>query len=409
MPMSNFYLILAAAIAVALQPLAAQPAVVVTPGNLADRVRSQNPDLAAARLRIQEAIGRMSQSGRLTNPELEIGFEHNAHFREGRFEVGFSQRFPVTDRLRLERQISLTAIEAAEAEVRDIERQLAARASATLVKILATRQRRELLREQVAIAKEFAAFLADVSAKGESSALDAGQARIEAASLATELRQLDAMETALVGELKPLLGMHAGEPLQVSGSLAPSRHVASHVDPASRPDYHAAMLDAQAASTAVTLEQARRYEDIEAGLFAAVERTEDVPAGYGNEAIIGLRFKIPLPFWNQNKGAIDEAEARHERKQLEAVALARGIRLEAEAANAEMNEWRNLIAEIDATLLPLARQQTTLVETAYRNGQGDIQGVLRAREKHLQLAGAKLDALREYHLARIRHQAAVGK
>ena len=45
------------------------------------------------------------------------------------------------------------------------------------------------------------------------------------------------------------------------------------------------------------------------GLFAAAERTEDVPEGYENEAIIGLRFKIALPFWNKNEGAIQEAEA----------------------------------------------------------------------------------------------------
>jgi cobalt-zinc-cadmium efflux system outer membrane protein len=398
-----------AIVALACLPLAAQPAVVVTPGNLADRVRSQNPDLAAARLRIQEAIGRMTQSGRLDNPALDVGFEHNARFREGRFEVGFSQRFPVTDRLRLEKQITRTAIEAAEAEVRDIERQLAARAGTTLVKILATRLRRELLREQSEVAREFAEFLAGIAAKGEGSPLDAGQARIEAASLATELRLLDAAETALAGELKPLLGMAPGEPLQVSGTLAPPGHVARGVDPARRPDFQAAVFEAQAARDAVSLEQARRYEDVEAGVFAAAERFEDAPEGFQNEAIVGLRLRIALPFWNHNEGAIQEAEARHQRKQLEADALARNIGLEAEAARAEMDEWRRLIAEIDDTLLPLANDQTTLAETTYRNGQGDIQSVLRAREKHLQLAATKLDALREYHLARIRHDAAVGK
>ena len=86
--MSRFHCIALMACALAAHPLAAEPAVVVTPGNIADRVRSQNPDLAAARLRIDEAVGRMNQSGRLANPELETGFEHNARFREGRFEIG---------------------------------------------------------------------------------------------------------------------------------------------------------------------------------------------------------------------------------------------------------------------------------------------------------------------------------
>ena len=37
---------------------------------------------------------------------------------------------------------------------------------------------------------------------------------------------------------------------------------------------------------------------------------------------------------------------------------------------------------------------TKLAEDAYRNAQGEIQSVLRAREKRLQLAAARLDALR---------------
>ncbi|MGA0846622.1 MAG: TolC family protein, partial [Luteolibacter sp.] len=175
--MSRFHCIVLMACALAVPPLVAEPAVVVTPGNIADRIRSQNPDLAAARLRIDEAVGRVTQSGRLHNPEIELGFEHNSQFREGRFEIGFSQRFPVTDRLRIEKEITRTKLEAAEAEVREVERQLIAKARELLVKLLASRQRRELLREQSAVAKEFADFLGESAAKGEGSLLDAGQAR----------------------------------------------------------------------------------------------------------------------------------------------------------------------------------------------------------------------------------------
>jgi cobalt-zinc-cadmium efflux system outer membrane protein len=74
-----------------------------------------------------------------------------------------------------------------------------------------------------------------------------------------------------------------------------------------------------------------------------------------------------------------------------------------------MQEWAKMIAEINDTLLPLAAEQATLAETAFRNGQGELQSVLRSREKRLQLAVAKLDALREFHLARVRHETALGK
>lgn len=407
--MSKPYLLALMACAITAQPLAAEPSVVVTLGSIGDRIRAQNPDLAAARLRIQEAVGRMNQSGRLSNPDLETSFEHNSRFREGKLEIGFSQRFPVTGRLQLEKDVSLTELKASEAEVREVERQIISKAREGVVKVLATRQRRGLLREQIGVSKEFADFLSGVAAKGEGSALDAGQAKLEATSLSMEIRQLDASETALVGELKPLLGMRPGESLSVSGSLPNPSIPSVATDPARRPDFQAAKLNAQAAAQGVALEQARRYDDVEGGFFAAAERTEDAPEGYENEAIIGLRFKVALPFWNKNEGAIQEAEAKKLRKEKEAIALGRGIRLEAEAARAEMTEWTRLIGEIDSTLLPLADEQSKLAEDAYRNGQGEIQSVLRSREKRLQLSAAKLDALREFHLARVRHESALGK
>jgi cobalt-zinc-cadmium efflux system outer membrane protein len=403
----HFYTLLACAFTV--HPLIAEPSVVVTLGSIGDRIRAQNPDLAAARLRIQEAVGRMNQSGRLSNPDISTGFDHNPRFREGKFEVGVSQRFPVTGRLQLEKDVSLTELKASEAEVREVERQIVGQAREAVVKLLATRQRRELLREQVGVSKKFADFLSEVAAKGEGSALDSGQAKLEATSLSMELRQLDASETALVGELKPLLGMRPGESLSVGGSLPSPSLPSVAADPSRRPDFQVAKLNAQAAAQGVALEQARRYDDVEGGLFAAAERTEDAPEGYENEAIIGLRFKIALPFWNKNEGAIQEAFARKERKEKEAIALGRGIRLEAEAARAEMAQWTRLIGEIDSTLLPLADEQSKLAEDAYRNGQGEIQAVLRSREKRLQLSAAKLDALREFHLARVRHETALGK
>jgi hypothetical protein len=82
----------------------AEPALVVTESTVGQRVRAQNPDLAAARLCIAEALGRRNQAGKLSNPVLEGGLEHNSRFREGRLEVGFAQKFPVTDRLHLKKK-----------------------------------------------------------------------------------------------------------------------------------------------------------------------------------------------------------------------------------------------------------------------------------------------------------------
>ena len=388
--------------------LMAEPSLVITLAGVTERVRAQNPDLAAARLRIGEAMGRMKQAGRLKNPELETSLEQNVDFREGKLELGFSQRFPVTGRLGLEKEISATHLKAAEMEVREVERQLVARAKTSVIRVLALRQRRELLRNQIALASEISEKLSAASQKGEGSALDAATARLEAAGLSAQIRQLDAEEAAAVGELKPLLGMHAGELISVGGFLAQPTLPSNGVNPAQRPDFLAATLEVDAARQGIDLQQALRYDDVEAGLFAAAERTEDAPNGYDNEGIVGFRFRIPLPLWNKNEGAIEEAQATHERQKLEATALARQIRLEAESDRAQMVEWAKLIRELDETLLPLAAEQSKAADEAYAQSLTDIQTVFRSREKNLQLAATRLDALREFHLALIRHEASRG-
>ena len=109
--------------------------------------------------------------------------------------------------------------------------------------------------------------------------------------------------------------MRPGELLSVGGTLPKPTIPGTTAEPARRPDFQAAKLDALAAKQAVALEQARRYDDVEAGIFTAAERKLDAPNGFGNEAIVGLRFKVALPFWNKNEGAIHEAEAKQQRRE----------------------------------------------------------------------------------------------
>lgn len=382
---------------------------VVSMATLGDRVRSQNPDLAAARLRIREALGRMKQAGKPSNPRLETDLEAGSRFREGSARIGLMQSFPVTAKLQLEKDISVAELRAAEAEVREVERKLIAGAKEELVKVLAIRQQRALRREQSEVSGKLADFITRAAEKGEGSILDAGQAKLEAARLVTEMRQLDAEEASSIGKLKPLLGMATNAKLLPSGDLAPIGIPGTGSSTSRRPDLQVARVEAQAAATEVELERARKYDDLDAGIFAGADRSEDAPEGTKTEGMIGLKLSIPLPLWNDNSGNIEAAQAKQERKQLEIVALDRSIRLEAEAARAEMVQWAKLEKEIGSDLLPMADKQSELAETAWRNGQGELQLALRAREQRLQLASSRLDALRDFHLARVRYETALNQ
>lgn len=384
-------------------------ALVVSLQSIPDRIKKQNPDLASARYRIAEAMGRLNHSGRRSNPELGIDVSHNPSFREHALSVGIARKFPVTNRLALEKAVSLTSLRAAEAEVRDVERRLVAESKQLLIKVLALRKQKELIKKQEAVAKQLADYIAEAAQKGEGSILDAGQAKLEAAQFSNQLRQLNAKSASLSGQLKPMLGMTTTEPLVVSGNLPEITPPARSVNPTRRPDLQAAKLNAKAATVAAELERAKSRDDIEVSVSAGMERTEDAPEGYDTEATVGIGIRIPLPLWNKNEGAIQEADARKTRKTKEVSALAHNIRHEASTAHAEMTEWGKLSREISAHLLPLAHKQAELAVKAYREGQGDLQATLHTREQLLTLAEARLNALRDFHLAKARYEAALAR
>lgn len=389
--------------------LAATNGLIVGLETIPNRVRRNNPLLAAARFRIQEAIALNQASGLRDNPEVSAGFQHNHEFNEGRLEVGISQRFPLTDRLELEKKITATQIEQAQAEVAEVERGLIRDARIELVEILAIRQQLSLRQEEIAVADELASFISAAARRGELSTLDAGQSRLEAAGLKSDLTRLHAAETVAMGKIKPLLGMEAHETLNVAGQTLPAARVSQSIITAeARPDYRAAILETQAARERIALEQARQYDDIEVGVVAGLERIEDAPEGFENDGTLGIQVSIPLPFWDKNEGNIAAAQAVAQRRELESIALSKLIANEADAALQEMLDWQTLLATLDDELLPLAETQARESDSAYRQGLGDLQRSLLARKQQIELSESRIESLRNFHLARVRYEAALG-
>ena len=224
--------------------------------------------------------------------------------------------------------------------------------------------------------------------------------------MATEQRQLEAESARVVGSLKPLLGMKAGEILYVSGELPGVGGGRAQVG--GRPLLELGRVAVKAAEKEAAIERTKQYGDVEAGLFAGVERIVDEPEGGQTDGIVGLRFKVPLPWWDKNEGNIEAAVAKTERRKKEVEAIQSGIELEADAAKAEMAEWAQLVEMIETDLLPLAEEQASLSERAWRDGQSELREVLTAREKRLELLAAQLDARRDYHLARVRYETTLG-
>ena len=394
----------------AAQVTQAEPSLHISYRTIPDRIDKDNPDLRAARLRIEEAAGRKNQSGRLTNPVVgaEISGTGNG-FRERGLTVSLTQAFPLTKRLSLEKKVTQRDLELARIEVADVKRRLVGDARQALVRLLALKEQRALRIEQIKIAEELGKSLKALVAKGEVSALDAGLVRLEVMQLQIEVRQLEAQLKATHGELKPLLGLPVEKPITVGDQFQRLGGMnVREVNVLKRADIQAAKLRIGGAQAQEDLERAKKYSDIEVSIFAGLEREEDAPEGFENETIIGIGFTLPLPFWDKNEGNIQEAEARVSRRKLELAALTKKAQHEVKAANDELKEWLTLVRQVDRELLPAAEKQYQLAKKSYSEGISDIQTVLRSREKLLQLRQSRIDALSQFYQARSRYESALG-
>ena len=372
--------------------------------SLPTQIRRSNPHLAAARHLINEAQGKLRQSGLASNPELEIEFEADRQFHDLMLTVGVSRKFPRTNRLLLEKKASAILIQAAQAEINDIERRLIGEAKLALVKILSIREEKKLLLAQQQNARELATSLEAAALQGEASLLDSGLAELEATRLGNRSDQLDIREQLALNTLKPLLGIKPQATLTISDTLPKPVIPPLLVASGKRPDLQAARLRARNAAALTAVEQTKKYDDIEAGIFAGIGRTEDAPGGLESEQTIGFRVKIPFPYYNDNLGAVLEADAKSNRLRLEADALQRTIVAQAAAHHTEMKQWAALAEKIQTKLIPLAEQQITKTKEAHSQGQVPLQDVLRAQEQKLSLQTSRLQALRDFHLARINYQ-----
>lgn len=374
------------------------------------RARTNNLELAAARVLIREARARGDQAGRLSNPELEAGVYPNTRAGEGFMTLALVQRFPLTSRLRLEKAVSKFAIEAAEAEVADRERRLAGEVLEGAVGWLALESQRQLKALQWTNSQELVRVSAAAAGKGEGSAVDVTRFRVESERLVLSMRHLESALAAQEGQLRTLLGMYEAHPVRISGELG-----ALVPPPAEgegvrglRPDLQLAFARRRVAELTLGLAKAGRWQDVGLGLAGQLQRSEDAPTGLQRDNFVGLQVSLPLPFWNRNQGRITEAREAVSRVELEARGVEVRIRSEVDSAWARLQVAEAALKGVDERLLPAAREAEATIARMRSEGQAGLTDLLQARDGRFQAESMRLEALRDLDLARGRVAVATG-
>jgi len=367
-------------------------------------------DLKIAALEIKRAGARVRWSGRLENPELELSASDDGvgqNEGEGNYEIAFSQRFPLTAKLKKETGLRRYQVILAEAEIAERRREIAGEVDLAVVELLGTREKIRLGREGVALNKEIVSFLEEKAKLGEASKLDVIQTTLSGRTLDQEVKLLLTQEKQQRLALNQLIGLEATTELQLEGSLhLPGDRPATDADLGSilarRPDNILALAKTDEARAAIALEEAKRWEDISVKVFVEGDKAMDDPTGLERNTFAGVGISIPLPFRQRNQEGIARAKIDEEEAVQGIEAAQFHVRAECEAAyQARLDAWE-LAREAGGELLSLAEENLAEFRKTYERGEATLTQVQKAQEQVLELRTAATTFISDYHLAEAR-------
>jgi len=391
-------------------PVAADDAIALSREKAITLAFANQRELKIAMLEIKRAASRVQWAGRLVNPELQLNVSDDGvglDEGEGNYGVSFSQRFPLTSKLKKEKGLRTYQVILAEAEVVERRRELAGEVDRAVVELLATREKMRLGRESVALNKEIVRFLEEKAKLGEVSKLDVMQANLSGRTLDQEVKLLQTQENQQSLVLKQLIGLEASATLSLSGSLdLPASRPATEGDSASilqrRPDHVLALARTDEARAAIALEESKRWEDIAVRVFVEGEAENDDPTGLERNTFTGVGISIPLPFRQRNQEGIAQAKIDAEAAAGGVDAARFNVRAECEEAwQRRLDSWE-LAREAGGELLGLAEENLTGFREAYAKGEATLTQVQKAQEQVLELRSAATTFLADYHLAEAR-------
>ena len=381
------------------------------------RALQQNPALNAARTTIDRALGNRQQAGRWANPELSIDYATDQTFNdEGEYgySIGFVQRFPVTNRLRLQKSIAQDEIELAVAEVANQVRLLTLEVETSVAAATALEAQIELRDERLQLNRKFAAFMESRVQAGEVSSVETNQVQIELYAVEQEKQELSNTLLLELAKLKQLIGANVDAELSLTHQFelpATQPQLASLTQESlmQHPEYRMKALLSGISDKRVSVVKAERWADIAVRVFFDEERSVDDPGGLGTDRFFGVGVSIPLPLLDRKQGAIlaSRAEQRQFKYELDRVGLE--VRSEAHTQATLAVSLYQQARDYDQHLTQLVEKNLAEMKSAYGAGQINLVELFRSQQQGLRVQSAQLTKLHDFEQAIIRWKAATAQ
>lgn len=342
-----------------------------------------NQDLAAARISLDVARGRLLQAGLWPNPRMQLSGDTDAPFaNSGEFSasVGLSQEFPIAGRIARQQDLARVDVAQGLAEVNEAERKLAGEVASQFYAQVAQAQEISLRDDLIKLDQSLLEATRNRRKAGEVSQLDVNTVALEVERLSVERDGLLTQQATAATRFGVLLGVsQTPELLMDLPPVEPQPPVDELKSAAfnARADLRLRALEADKARAEQALAKASAWEDWTAGVGIQQSRLSvDGAPGQPVERAVGLSVSIPLPLFNRNQGAEAAARASERQAQESLAALRFAIAQEVTASYQEVSRLADTLRSLQQRSLPLSLSNAQAARDAYRQGQLSIAEVV---------------------------------
>lgn len=390
---------------------------------LVRRALTTNGELAAARLEIERARGRLRQAGLRPNPTLDFA-QTTGRFTgstgESETSVGLSVPLELGGKRRKRIELAQAEFEAAEAEVADRERRLTNDVLALYSEALASIRELVTLDELNDLDLQTTRFVQARVNEGETAPIELNQLRVEVERLRSRRALVDGRLQSTLLRLKSLAGVPLTEVLRLRESIAspslpaPPASVDAAVDIAlrTRPDLRLARLNEEVAQAGLRLARAKAVPDVTPFTRYSSSRSvfDDTPVGVlrDRDKLLSFGVSVEIPVFNRNQGLKAEASAAISQAQKRREFLEAVVRADVQSAFARYEAARAAVSTFEQGVIPRSTENIRTIRAAYQIGAFSITDLLVEQRRLVDAQREFTEALTEQYRSLADLQAAIG-
>ncbi|HEY9784403.1 MAG TPA: TolC family protein [Candidatus Obscuribacterales bacterium] len=382
-------------------------------------VLSNNPEIQAAKNKLESARARSNQATYLEDPELNleawgVPLNHPLRYRSANpLIIGVRQKLPFFGKLGLKGEMSLQDVRIAQEELRAKEQEILAKVKSAYADYFMNAKNVEIYKELLELIRHTSATAEGLYQVGKAPQQDVIKALLERTDLLNKLTWAERDLLVSQAKLNALLSRRPESPLGAPRdldvtSISTQFAQLEKLTMQQRPELRALESSISRSETAIQLaERNRKYPDFMVGLQYWVAPDQSPRHMYAPM----LTLTIPFSPWTKGKHDYEIEEALAERQVAKAnlAAMKNMALLEVREASAKVDAALKSISIYRDGLLPQTEQSFQAAVAAYQTGGVNFMTLLDAQRTIRDVRMGYYKALVDYEQSRADLERAVGK